>query len=67
MTVGYVGRSWDLNPREIDRLAGLPVPEKGRPLTLAEIAADRGVPVEEIIARVEAAIAELGAREGQGE
>ncbi|MGL4239067.1 hypothetical protein [Tabrizicola sp.] len=64
MTVGYVGRSWDLDPREIDRLAGLPLPEvKGRPQPLSEIARDRGVPVEEIITLVEAAIAELRARD----
>ena len=40
MTVGYVGRSWGLDPREIDAVAGLPLPEvKGHPQTLAEIAA----------------------------
>lgn len=62
MTVGYVGRSWRLDPREIDRIAGLPLPEEaGRPLTLARIAADRGVPVAEIIAAVEAAVAQLRA------
>lgn len=63
MTVGYVGRSWDLDPREIDRIAGLPMPERGHPLTLREIAADRGVPVEAIVAEVEAAVAELKARQ----
>ena len=51
MTVGYVGKSWDLDPREIDRLAGLPRP-MGHPLTLQDIARDRGVPVSEIIAAV---------------
>lgn len=64
MTVGYVGKSWHLDPREIDRVAGLPLPQ-GRPLTLEEIARQRGVPVEEIIAKVEAAVAELTAA-GQG-
>ena len=59
MTVGYVGRSWGVDPREIDALAGLPVPERGHPLTLAEIAEMRGVPVETLIAEVEAAIATL--------
>ena len=72
MTVGYVARSWDLDGREIDALAGLPLPEvKGRPQPLSEIAKDRGVPVTDIIAEVEAAVAELRAREelekGQGE
>jgi hypothetical protein len=63
MTVGYVGRSWGLDPREIDAIAGLPLPQ-GHPLTLAEIARDRGVPVSEIISAVEAAVAEL---QGAGE
>lgn len=60
MTVGYIGRSWGLDPREIDAVAGLPLPvERGHPMTLAEIARDRGVPVTNIIAEVEAAIANL--------
>lgn len=62
MTVGYVGKSWHLDPREIDRVAGLPLPE-GHPLTLEDIARQRGVPVAEIIAQVEAAIARLKADE----
>jgi hypothetical protein len=64
MTVGYVARSWGLDGREIDALAGLPLPEvKGRPQPLSEIAADRGVPVSEVIAEVEAAVATLRAEE----
>ncbi|MES2914840.1 MAG: hypothetical protein V4753_06945 [Pseudomonadota bacterium] len=64
MTVGYVARSWDLNGREIDAIAGLPLPEvKGRPQPLSEIAADRGVPVAEVISQVEAAIQTLRAQE----
>lgn len=61
MTVGYVGRSWGLDPREIDARAGLPMPENGRPFTLEQIARDRGVPVAEIIALVEATVATLRA------
>lgn len=61
MTVGYVGRSWGLKPQLIDEVAGLPLP-KGHPMTLAEIAKERGVPVEEVIALVEAAVAELKGR-----
>lgn len=60
MTVGYIGRSWDLDPREIDTRAGLPLPQ-GRPLTLEEIARERGVPVEEIVALVEATVAAMRA------
>ncbi|MCU0827004.1 MAG: hypothetical protein MUE52_06275 [Tabrizicola sp.] len=60
MTVGYVARSWGLDPRALDEAAGLPMPEaKGRPQPLAEIAQDRGVPVAQVIAEVEAAIAKL--------
>lgn len=62
MTVGYVGHSWRVDPREIDRIAGLPLPEEaGGPLTLDEIARARGVPVEEVIAAVEGALSTLGA------
>ena len=61
MTAGYVGRSWGFNPRALDREAGLPPPQ-GHPLTIAEIARQRGVPVEEVIADVEEAIARLKAR-----
>lgn len=40
----------------------LPLPGvKGRPQPLSEIAAERGVPVSEVIATVEAAVAELRA------
>ena len=63
MTVGYVARSWGLEPMELDLAAGLPLPEvKGRPQPLSEIARDRGVPVEAVIADVEAAIATLRAQ-----
>jgi hypothetical protein len=61
MTVGYVGRSWDLNPRLIDETAGLPLPVAGQPFTMQEVAAQRGVPVSEVIAKVEAAVAKLKA------
>lgn len=62
MTVGYIARSWDLDGREIMALAGLPLPEgKGHPQPLQEIALDLGVPVAEIVAKVEAAIVTLRA------
>ena len=64
MTVGYIARSWDLDGRKIDALAGLPLPEvKGRPQPLSEIAADRGLPVDEVIDDVEAAIETLRAQD----
>ena len=61
MTVGYIGRSWGLDPRQIDAAAGLPAPD-GHPLTLDEIARQRGVPVSEVVAQVEAAVAALRQR-----
>lgn len=68
MTVGFVARSWGLDPRDLDLLAGLPLPEeKGKPQPLAEIARDRGVPVEVVIAEVEAAILTLRATQEAGE
>lgn len=62
MTVGYIAQSWDLHGPDIDKEAGLPLP-KGHPLTLQQIATDRGVPVTDIIAEVQAAILRLKARE----
>lgn len=70
MTAGYIGRSWGVDPAELDALAGLPLPSvKGHPQPMVEIAADRGVPVAVVIAEVEAALKVLqavpqGAREG---
>ena len=62
MTVGYVARSWGLDPMALDRAAGLPLLEElGRPQTLGEIAGNRGVPVDQVIAELEAAIATLRA------
>lgn len=62
MTVGYIGHSWDLDPRQIDARAGLPLPE-GRPLTLIEIARMRDVPVADVIATVEAVVQEMRAEQ----
>lgn len=60
MTVGYIARSWNLEGPDIDALAKLPLPQvKGRPQPLVEIARDRGVPVADVIAEVEKAIAAL--------
>ena len=60
MTMGYVGRVHGISGREIDALAGFPTPqEAGHPLTIAEIAARQGVPVDTVIDEVQAALAEL--------
>ncbi len=62
MTVGYIGRSWDVPPPEIDRIAGFDRPE-GKPMTLQQIADQRGVPVAEVIRAVETAILTVKARD----
>ena len=68
MTVGYVARSWGLDPRTLDTEAGLPLPSvKGHPQTLEEIARDRGVPVTEVITTLQDAISTLRVREAQGQ
>jgi len=68
MTVGYIARGLDLDPREIDRIAGLPTPkEAGRPLTLDEIARDRGIAVGDVIFVVRAAIRQLAPERFPGE
>lgn len=66
MTVGYIAHSWQLDPREIDAVAGFPLPQ-GRPLTLEEIARQRSVPVADIIAQAEAAVAKLQADHGKAD
>jgi hypothetical protein len=63
MTLGYVGRSYHLDPREIAAIIGLPPPERGHALTVGEIAQQRGVPVADIIRAVEQAIATLKAEQ----
>lgn len=59
MTVGYIGHSWGLPAHEIDLRAGLPAPEKGHPFTLQEIATRQGVPVAEVVARVEKTVVQM--------
>jgi hypothetical protein len=62
MTMGYVARSWGLDGRDIYTQAGFPLPaEKGHPKPLQEIANDLGVPVQDIIDKVEDAVAVLRA------
>ncbi len=60
MTVGYIARSWEVKVPELDALARMPGPKvKGHPQPLSEIAKDRGVPVDVVIAEVQAAITKL--------
>ncbi len=61
MTPGYVARSWDVDPEAIR--AALPAPPETRPgarPTLAQIAADEGIALPDLITSLQAAIA--GAR-----
>ncbi|QQA44622.1 hypothetical protein [Pelagovum pacificum] len=61
MTMRLIAHMHGLSPQELDIAAGLPLPGRDGPRTLAEHAAARGVPVEQIIAEVDAAIARLSA------
>ena len=65
MTVGFIGKSWGVDPAQIDEKAGFPSPGhgKGHPLTLIEIAAQRGEPVAQVITEVEAVVLTLKAQE----
>jgi hypothetical protein len=64
MTIGYVGQSWGLDPAEIDTRAGFPAPHKGvgHPMTLIEIARQRGKPVAQVITELEAVILTMKAQ-----
>lgn len=60
MTLGYVGRSWGVDPRALNKAAGLNLPEGNR-LTLAEIAQARGVAVADLIDTLDQTIATMTA------
>ncbi|MGV8987351.1 MAG: hypothetical protein ACOH2H_13855 [Cypionkella sp.] len=62
MTIGYVAKSWGLDPHDIDAAAGLARPQAGHPFTIAEIARKRGVAVAEIISLVDDTVARLRAK-----
>ena len=49
MTVGYIAKSWHVDPRQIDQMAGFPGPRDHGPWTMRQIAEQRGVPVDVII------------------
>jgi hypothetical protein len=61
MTAGYIGKSWDLPPADIDSAAGLPSPQGHGPWTMQQIADDRGIPVADLIIQVNAVVAKLAA------
>lgn len=61
MTPGYVAHSWHIDPGALGQALGI-APEPGRRRTLEQIAAERGIPPEALIAQVEALIAREKAR-----
>ncbi|NDV01808.1 hypothetical protein [Pseudoroseicyclus tamaricis] len=67
MTMGVVARMHDLDLRALDAMAGLPMPGPDGPMTISEIARERGIPVEQAISEVEAAIARLREAEGSAD
>jgi hypothetical protein len=67
MTPGYIAHSWQLPPEVMGEALGLAREDgEGRRLTLAEIADDRGVPVETLASEIEAAIVAFRAEEETG-
>lgn len=56
MTPGYIAHSWGLDPDTVIAALGV-VPRPGERPTLEQIAKDRGVPVEVVIAEVAALLA----------
>jgi hypothetical protein len=56
MTPRYVALSWDVPPEVVAGALALARDGRGRRVTLEELAKDRGVPVEDLVAALEAAI-----------
>lgn len=56
MPPGYIARSWQVPPEVVTGALDLPTGRAGRPQPLDEIARERGVPVETLIAQARAAI-----------
>jgi hypothetical protein len=63
MTPRYVALSWDVPPELVAAALALPRDGTGRRITLDELARQRAVPVETLVAELEAAIAAF--RSGQ--
>ena len=65
MTLRYVAKSWRLPARDLYEAAGLPAPLRGRPLTLDQLAKERGMPRDALIEEVKVGISRLtGQRDG---
>ncbi len=59
MTPRYVARSWHIPPDIILDALDVPRPPPYGPMSLAQLAEFRGVPVEQVVAEAEAAIADF--------
>ncbi len=64
MTPRFVAHSWDVPREEMMTILGLEPPGPGR-RTLADIATEKGIPVEDYIREIEAGIAAFRAERGQ--
>ncbi len=64
MTPRYVAHSWDMPRDAMMEILGLEPPPPGRQ-TLEDIAADKGIPVEDYIREIEKGIAAFRAAHGQ--
>ena len=56
MTIGYVSRSWGVPTQDLAAMIGFDRRE-GKPMTLTDIARQKDIPVADLIAQLEAAIA----------
>ena len=66
MTVGYIAKSWHLDPVKIDDLTKFPRPDEvGHPVTMQEIARIRGIPLADVIRQAQTAVAALTAEGAQ--
>ncbi|MDO5657735.1 MAG: hypothetical protein Q4G36_05380 [Paracoccus sp. (in: a-proteobacteria)] len=63
MTIGYLARSWHIAPDELAQALDLP-PDHPRRRNFAEIAAEQGVPVSDVLNRLSARLAQETARGG---
>lgn len=57
MTPRYVAKSWQVEPKVVASTLGLEMDGTGRRVTLAEIAAAQGQDLDDLVARLETAIA----------
>ncbi len=57
MTPGYIAHSWQVPRSVVIEALHAPVPPPKGPMNLTELAAHNGVPIEDLIAEAEAAIA----------